>query len=58
MDGWLGTEPLFTLVGAFVGAAAGFWYMIHQLVHEPRGRRGAGEGDGREREERSGRGEQ
>jgi F0F1-type ATP synthase assembly protein I len=55
-DGWLGTEPLFTLVGAFVGAAAGFYYMIHHLVRVPR-RRSEAEGEGeRERKERSGRG--
>lgn len=55
VDGWLGTEPLLTLVGAFVGAAAGFYYMIHHLVREPRRGEGGGE---RERQERSGRGEE
>ena len=54
-DGWLGTEPVFTVAGAFVGAAAGFWYMIHHLVRLP-GRRTGPEADG-ERKERSGRGE-
>ncbi len=34
-DGALGTRPLFTVVGAFVGAAAGFYYMIHHLVVVP-----------------------
>ena len=38
VDKWAGTEPLFTLVGAFVGAAAGFYYMYHHLVVEPRER--------------------
>jgi F0F1-type ATP synthase assembly protein I len=52
VDGWLETEPVFTLVGAFVGAAAGFWSMIHHLVRVPR-RRGSRAGD--EDEERSGR---
>lgn len=57
-DGWLGTEPLFTLVGAFAGAAAGFYYMIHHLVRVPRRQSRPGEGGGeREREERSGRGD-
>ena len=32
LDGKLGTGPLFTLLGAFVGAAAGFWYMYRNLV--------------------------
>ena len=31
-DAWLETEPAFTLVGAFVGAAAGFYYMYSNLV--------------------------
>jgi ATP synthase protein I len=37
-DEWLGTEPWLTLIGAFVGASAGFWYMYHHLVIEPRRR--------------------
>lgn len=37
-DAWLGTEPALTLIGAFVGAGAGFYYMIHHLVVEPRRR--------------------
>lgn len=49
VDGWLETEPVFTLAGAFVGAAAGFYYMIHHLVRMPRRRSGG------EDEERSGR---
>lgn len=49
-DAWLGTEPWLTLVGAFVGAAAGFYYMIHHLIVVP-GRKSAGKGpDGQERE--------
>ncbi|HUH11551.1 MAG TPA: AtpZ/AtpI family protein [Longimicrobiales bacterium] len=35
LDRWVGTEPLFTLLGAFVGAAAGFWSMYYHLVVEP-----------------------
>jgi F0F1-type ATP synthase assembly protein I len=34
-DGWLGTKPWLTLVGTFVGAVAGFWYMYYHLVIEP-----------------------
>jgi hypothetical protein len=37
-DGWLGTEPWLALVGAFVGAAAGFYHMYHHLVVVPRER--------------------
>jgi F0F1-type ATP synthase assembly protein I len=52
-DGWLGTEPWLTLAGAFVGAGAGFYSMVHQLSSASRGRRD--EGDERAREERQGR---
>lgn len=38
VDRWVGTDSLFALVGAFVGAAAGFYYMYHHLVVEPRER--------------------
>ena len=38
VDGRLGTAPWLSLVGAFVGAAAGFWYMYWHLVVEPRQR--------------------
>ncbi len=38
VDGWLGTKPLFTIVGAFVGAAAGFYSLYFHLVVEPRRR--------------------
>ena len=38
VDRWVGTESLFSLLGAFVGAAAGFYYMYHHLVVEPRER--------------------
>jgi F0F1-type ATP synthase assembly protein I len=31
-DGWLGSEPWFTLIGAFVGAAAGFYYLYSQVM--------------------------
>jgi hypothetical protein len=35
-DGWLGTEPWLALLGAFVGAGAGFYHMYHHLVEVPR----------------------
>lgn len=37
-DGRFGTEPWLTLIGAFTGAVAGFWYMYYHLVIEPRER--------------------
>ena len=37
-DRWLETEPWLTLVGAFVGGSAGFYYMYYHLVIEPRRR--------------------
>jgi F0F1-type ATP synthase assembly protein I len=39
LDGRLGTTPWLTLIGAFVGAAAGFWYMYYHLVVEPQRQR-------------------
>lgn len=38
VDRWLGTVPIFTILGAFVGAAAGFYSMYWHLVIEPRQR--------------------
>ena len=38
VDKWVGTKSLFTLLGAFIGAVAGFYYMYHHLVVEPRER--------------------
>lgn len=35
-DAWLGTEPWLTLIGAFVGAGAGFYYMYRNLVDAQR----------------------
>jgi F0F1-type ATP synthase assembly protein I len=35
-DERLGTKPWLTLIGAFVGAGAGFYYMYHHLVIVPR----------------------
>lgn len=37
-DEWLNTEPWLTLLGAFVGAAAGFYHMVQQLIVVPRER--------------------
>jgi F0F1-type ATP synthase assembly protein I len=45
-DAWLGTAPWLTLIGAFVGAAAGFYYMYHHLVIAP-GQKRPGDGAGR-----------
>jgi F0F1-type ATP synthase assembly protein I len=36
LDGKIGTTPLLTIVGAFAGAAAGFYSMIHQLTRSSR----------------------
>lgn len=48
-DGWLGTEPWLALVGAFVGAAAGFISMIRQVTGNPKTKAGP---DGDERGDR------
>lgn len=46
VDGRLGTVPLFTIVGAFVGAAAGFYSFYRHVMarrsdgHGPEGRNG------------------
>ena len=40
VDGWLGTTPALTLVGAFVGAGGGFYHMVRQL-RDSSGRDGA-----------------
>lgn len=38
-DAWLGTKPALTLIGAFVGAAAGFYYMYRHLVGDAQSKR-------------------
>lgn len=38
-DRWLGTDPVLTIAGTFIGAAAGFYYLYSQLM--------AGSGKGR-----------
>lgn len=37
-DDWLGTEPWLALLGAFLGAGAGFYHMYSQLIVQPRER--------------------
>jgi len=36
LDGKLGTMPLFLILGAFLGAGAGFYSLYHHMVVEPR----------------------
>jgi F0F1-type ATP synthase assembly protein I len=43
-DGWLGTDPWLALMGAFIGAGAGFYHMYHHLVVVPRERDGRRDG--------------
>jgi len=38
LDGKVGTTPLFTILGAFVGAGGGFYSLYHHVVVEPRER--------------------
>lgn len=38
VDGWLGTTPIFTIIGAFIGAGAGFYSMYYNIVVKPRER--------------------
>lgn len=38
VDAWLGTRPWATLLGAFVGAAAGLYWMIRQIQPPKSGR--------------------
>jgi hypothetical protein len=38
LDRWLGLKPVLTLLGAFIGAGAGFYTMYHRLVIAPRER--------------------
>lgn len=45
LDKWLGTKPALTVIGAFVGAAAGFYYMYRHLVQVPKEKRGPRQGD-------------
>lgn len=36
-DAWLGTKPALTLIGAFVGAGAGFYHIYRALVQKKDG---------------------
>ena len=36
LDVWWGSKPLWTVVGAFVGGAAGFYYLYRQLIDSTR----------------------
>ena len=47
IDRWLGTVPLFTILGAFVGAGAGFYSLYRHLVTDSRERSQSDEGDER-----------
>lgn len=38
LDGKLHTAPLLLIVGAFVGAAASFYSLIHKLTRKPGGK--------------------
>jgi F0F1-type ATP synthase assembly protein I len=38
LDGKVGTTPLFLILGAFVGAGAGFYSLYRHIVVEPRER--------------------
>jgi len=39
VDKKLGTMPLFLVLGAFIGAAAGFYSLYYHIVIEPRQRK-------------------
>jgi F0F1-type ATP synthase assembly protein I len=45
-DGRLGTTPLLTIVGALIGAAAGFYSMLQHLILIPREAEARREKDG------------
>ena len=49
VDRWLGTLPLFLIVGAFVGAGAGFYSLYYHVVIEPRERARREETEGERR---------
>ncbi len=47
LDGWLDTSPVFTVIGGFVGGAAGFYFVVrHALDIEKGGRAGEPGNDG------------
>lgn len=43
LDSRWGTKPVFSLIGALIGAVAGFYYLYHQAVVLPRERQKAQE---------------
>lgn len=49
LDRWLGTLPLFLIVGTFVGAGAGFYSLYFHMVVQPRQRSAADESGSGER---------
>lgn len=44
-DGKLGTRPFLTILGAFIGGAAGFYSMYRHMVVDPRERGRSDEGE-------------
>ncbi|MBN1827182.1 MAG: AtpZ/AtpI family protein [Candidatus Eisenbacteria bacterium] len=44
LDGWIGTLPLFTLIGTFVGGFGGFVYLYRELTAGERRRKREGNG--------------
>jgi len=56
LDGRLGTTPLFTIGGALLGAAGGFYHILQHLLFFPREREKEREMREREQRERSRRG--
>jgi F0F1-type ATP synthase assembly protein I len=32
LDDWLGASPIFTVIGVFVGGAAGFFYLVRRAL--------------------------
>jgi F0F1-type ATP synthase assembly protein I len=49
VDRWLGSTPIFSIVGALTGAAGGFYYIVRQVGSMGTGstRRGGGDEPGR-----------
>jgi F0F1-type ATP synthase assembly protein I len=40
IDGWLDASPVFTVIGVFVGGAAGFYFVVRQALDIQKGGRG------------------
>jgi F0F1-type ATP synthase assembly protein I len=47
LDSKLGTRPILLILGAFVGAGAGFYYLYYHIVIEPRQKTGDSKDEGR-----------